>query len=64
MGEKKRKSKMFPVHAMKAYWGAEVRFHSFLTSELDGSECFSLRPASFNSGKGPEYLLNRGFFGA
>jgi hypothetical protein len=39
MGEKKRKSKMFTVQSMKAIGGADVRFHSFLTSALGGSEC-------------------------
>jgi hypothetical protein len=25
-------------HTMKKYWGAEVKLHAFLTSELDGGE--------------------------
>jgi len=27
-----------PVHAMKAYGGAEIQLHSFATSPLDGGE--------------------------
>jgi hypothetical protein len=49
---------------MKAYRGADMRLHSFLTSELDVSECFNLRPASFNSSYEFGYLLNRKLFGA
>jgi hypothetical protein len=30
----KNKGKGFPIHAMKAYRGVEVKFHSFLTSAL------------------------------
>jgi hypothetical protein len=55
---------VFPVHAMEAFWGTDVRLHSLLTSELDGSECLNLCPANFNSGKEPGYLLNRRLFGA
>lgn len=53
MGKKKKKSKMFPVHAIKVYGGADVRLYSFLSSELVGSEWSNLRPASFNPGKEP-----------
>jgi hypothetical protein len=35
-------------HAMKAYWGTDVRFHAFLTSKLGGSEWIALRPAVTN----------------
>lgn len=33
-----KKSKTFPVYAIKAYMGVEVQLHSFLTSPLDGDE--------------------------
>jgi hypothetical protein len=38
------KGKVVPVlfetkyHAMKAYWGMEIKLHTFLISALDGSE--------------------------
>jgi hypothetical protein len=34
-------------HAMKAYWGAEVWLHAFLTSALDGGEWSASRPVRF-----------------
>jgi hypothetical protein len=34
-------------HAMKTYWGMEVKLHAFLTSALDGGEWSASRPASY-----------------
>jgi hypothetical protein len=34
-------------HAMKAYWGAEVWLHAFLTPALDGGEWSGSRPSRF-----------------
>jgi hypothetical protein len=30
------KGKVFPIHSTKAYGGAQVQLHSFVTSALDG----------------------------
>jgi hypothetical protein len=36
---------------MKAYLGAEIQLHAFLTSALDASEWSSSRPGSFTPGE-------------
>jgi hypothetical protein len=38
---------------MKAYWGAEVWIHAFLTSALDGGEWTVSRPGRFTPGNEP-----------
>jgi hypothetical protein len=48
-----QKGKVIPVlstehHAMEAYWGMEVWFHTFLTSALDGGEWSVSRAGHFN----------------
>jgi hypothetical protein len=34
-------------HAMKMYWGVEVKLHAFLTSALNGGEWSASRPGRF-----------------
>jgi len=49
------KGEVFPIHVTKAYGGAEVQFHSFLTSAVDGGKWSTSRP----SGKQSRYPLHR-----
>jgi len=42
-----------PVHAMKAYGGAEIELQSFLTSPLDGGEGRPSPPGRYHQGKNP-----------
>jgi hypothetical protein len=45
---------------MKAYWGAEVYLHAFLSSALDGGEWSALRPGRFTPREmAPCFPLNR-----
>jgi hypothetical protein len=44
---KGKREEVFPVQAMKAYGGAEVQFHSFLTTALNGDEWLTPRPVRF-----------------
>jgi hypothetical protein len=39
--------KFVPVHAIKAYGGAEVQLHSFIISALDGREWSTSCPGHF-----------------
>jgi hypothetical protein len=41
-------------HSMKAYWGVEVKLHSF---DLGSGQLYAL--ATFSQGKSPQYPLNR-----
>ena len=41
------RSKVVPMHAVKAYGGVEAWFHSFLTSELDRSWAVNFAPRPF-----------------
>jgi hypothetical protein len=50
--------KSFLFHAKKAYGEAEVEFHSFLASILDGGEWLTSNPGRFTPGFS-FYLLNR-----
>jgi hypothetical protein len=45
------RSKVVPLRAAKAYGGVEVRFHSFLPSELDKSERSTSRPVPLSPTK-------------
>ena len=47
----KKKVKVFPPHAMKAYRGVEVQLHTFLTWALSGGESSTSSPATFTPGK-------------
>jgi hypothetical protein len=38
-------------HAMKAYWGVEVKVHAFMTLALDGGEWSASRPGRFTPRK-------------
>jgi hypothetical protein len=40
-------SKVVSVYAIKAYWGLEVKLHSFLALELDESEWKASHPGHF-----------------
>jgi hypothetical protein len=44
---------------MKAYWGAKVYLHSFLTSAVDGIDWSASRPGRLSPGKGPTFPLVR-----
>ena len=46
-----------PVLAIKRHTGGNVKFHSFITSELGGGEWINSRPGRFNFGKEPQYPL-------
>jgi hypothetical protein len=41
-------------HFINAYYGMEVRLHSFLTSALDGGESSTSRHNGFKAGKEPQ----------
>jgi hypothetical protein len=46
--------------AMKTCEGVEVQLHAFITSELDGDDCYALRCDRFTSwGKSHRYPLDR-----
>jgi hypothetical protein len=38
---------MLKHHAMKMYWGMEVKYHAFLTSKLDGCELSASESGGF-----------------
>jgi hypothetical protein len=47
-------------HAMKTYWGVEVKLHAFLTLAPHGDEWSASFPGSFTpQGKIPRYPLGR-----
>jgi hypothetical protein len=47
-------------HAMKMYWGVEVKLNAFLTSALDGGWVVSYTPRPlYPQGKSPWYPLDR-----
>lgn len=57
-------SKFFLVHTMKAYWGMEIRLHTFLTSELTHVSFWSHTWAVLSLGKMFCYSLKRRLGGA
>jgi hypothetical protein len=44
---------------MKAYWGAEIQLHAFLTSALDEWEWSASSPGRFTPRESPLYQLDR-----
>lgn len=55
----KNDGKIVAVHAMKAYRGAELWLHSFLTSAPDGGEWLTPSPGLFTPRKERRCSLNR-----
>jgi hypothetical protein len=55
----KNDGKIVAVHAVKAYRGAELWLHSFLTSAPDGGEWLTPSPGLFTSRKKRRCSLNR-----
>jgi len=53
------KGKFIPVHARKAYRGAEVKLYYFLTLALDGGDQSTSHPNHVTSGKDNRISLKR-----
>lgn len=52
-GQLYKNGKLFPVHSMKAYMGAQVQFHALLTLAPDGREWLTPCPGYFTQGNKP-----------